>query len=46
MKQKNKKTDFLACYQVHQVLVLLGNVLAGKGVIQAGEEKDRAGHDF
>ena len=34
-----KKTDFSACYQVHQVLVypLTGNLLTGKGTIRAGE---------
>ena len=33
MKQKNKKVDLLEIYQVH----LLGNLVAGKKVIKAGE---------
>ena len=43
MKQKNKKADFSQCCQEHQLLVVLGNALAGRGVIRAGEGAIRAG---
>ena len=42
-KQKNKKADFSQCCQEHQLLVVLGNALAGRGVIRAGEGAIRAG---
>ena len=42
MNQKNKKEDFLECYQTS----LLGNLLTDKGTFRAGEGAIRAGYDF
>ena len=43
MKQKNKKADFWACYNVHQGASLLGNLSTGKGGIRASEGTIRPG---
>ena len=38
MKQKNKNEDFLVCYQVHQLQVLVyQEIINSKGTIRAGE---------
>ena len=42
MKQKNKKEDFLGTIGAS----LVGNILEGKGVIQAVEETIRRGEDY
>ena len=45
MKQKNKNEDFLVCYRAYLGNAsLLGNMLAGKGVIRAVEETARVGY--
>ena len=55
MKQNHKKLDLLACYQAHQMLGFLGNLLTDKGVkakilvqriIKAGEGTVRVGQSF
>ena len=38
LKQKNKKEDFLKCYQTPLDASLLGNLLTGKGRIRAGQD--------
>ena len=42
MNQKNKKREFLVMLLDTFCTSLLGNMLAGKGIIRAGNEKIRA----
>ena len=44
MKQKNKKGGFLSMLLGTLGASLLGNMLAGKGVMRAGEEAARVGY--
>ena len=43
MKQKNKKVDFFIMLLGTLVASLLGNILAGKEVIGAGEKNNQLG---
>ena len=46
MKQNNKKSGFLSMLLGALVASILGNVLAGRGVIRAGEGTIRAGENI
>ena len=46
LKAKEKKNWFLGVLIATLVASLLGNILAGKGVIPAGKDTTGAGQDF
>ena len=46
MKQKDKKVDFSICLMSALGASLLGNMLASKSLIRAGDGTVRTGQDF